>query len=202
MSRPVLAAVYLFGLVIAEAFRLRSRLLRTHSGGSWQEPSAQSSRSESIVLPAVLVGIWVLPGVEIFTPWLRDLDYTLPHWTEQLAVVVFVLGLLVRWRAQSDLGASWSHTVQLADTHALVTTGIYARIRHPLYASLVLWALAQPVLIPNLIAGWGGPVAVALVWLMRVPAEEKMMHERFGDPYAQYAKRTGRLIPRARKQAS
>jgi protein-S-isoprenylcysteine O-methyltransferase Ste14 len=78
----------------------------------------------------------------------------------------------------------------------LVTNGIYGRIRHPIYTSLVLWGAAQPFLLQNILAGWGGALAVALIWLVRVPAEEKMMRERFGEEYVRYMNRTGRAIPR------
>jgi protein-S-isoprenylcysteine O-methyltransferase Ste14 len=47
-----------------------------------------------------------------------------------------------------------------------------------------------------------GPLAVALIWLIRVPAEERMMRERFGDEYVQYARKTGRVIPRSRNLAA
>jgi len=74
------------------------------------------------------------------------------------------------------LGRQWSHTLEVAEKHVLVTDGIYARIRHPIYASLVLWAAAQPFLLQNVVAGWGGAVAIAAeVWLVRVPREEAMM---------------------------
>jgi protein-S-isoprenylcysteine O-methyltransferase Ste14 len=60
------------------------------------------------------------------------------------------------------------------------------------------------LLLQNVIAGWSGAVAVALIWLVRVPREEKLMLERFGAEYEQYMARTGRLVPRCgvRRQAS
>jgi protein-S-isoprenylcysteine O-methyltransferase Ste14 len=90
--------------------------------------------------------------------------------------------------------------VETHDEHRLVTTGIYAHIRHPIYASLALWAVAQPALLQNLVAGWSGAVAVASIWLLRVPREEKMMLNTFGEEYRQYVSRTGRLLPRRRPQ--
>jgi protein-S-isoprenylcysteine O-methyltransferase Ste14 len=80
--------------------------------------------------------------------------------------------------------------------HHLVTEGIYGRIRHPIYASLLLWGAAQVVLLQNAVAGWGGAAAAVLVWVLRVPAEEKMMVDAFGDEYRRYMTRTGRVLPR------
>ncbi|HMK08845.1 MAG TPA: protein-S-isoprenylcysteine O-methyltransferase, partial [Anaerolineales bacterium] len=142
---------------------------------------------------------WILPITYVFTSWITRFDYILAPWTVGPAVSIFVLSLLLRWRAHKDLSSSWSHTLELADFHRLVTTGVYSRVRHPLYASLVLWAAAQPVLLQNFLAGLGGALAVGLLWQIRVPAEEEMMRERFGAQYDEYAHRTGRLIPRFKK---
>ena len=129
---------------------------------------------------------------------LRWFDYALPPWLAWPAVAVFALGLVVRWQAHTALGRAWSPTLDLADGHRMVTSGIYGRIRHPIYTSLILWGVAQPVLLQNLIAGLGGVIAVVLIWLVRVPAEEQMMLDRFGKDYSQYIDRTGRVFPRVR----
>jgi protein-S-isoprenylcysteine O-methyltransferase Ste14 len=39
-------------------------------------------------------------------------------------------------------------------------------------------------------------LAVALIWLVRVPAEEGMIDAEFGEIYTEYAAHTGRLLPR------
>ena len=196
MTRTLLSAVYVAGLAVAESLRLPRRLRRACSRERWRQPGGRKSRAERLVMAAVVAGIWLLPAVHILTGWLRPVDYSLPSWVAFPAIGVFALSLLLRWHGQTKLGLAWSPTVELADQHGLVTDGIYARIRHPIYASLILWAVAQPVLIQNLLAGWGGPIAVAMVWLIRVPAEERMMLERFGEEYEAYVRRTGRALPR------
>ena len=148
---------------------------------------------------AVLLGIWALPLAHAFTDWLRPFDYAVPAWTVWVAALVFVSGLIIRWQAQRTLGRQWSHTLETARGHALVTDGIYSRLRHPIYVALLLWTVAQPLLLQNVIAGWGGAVAVALIWIVRVPREERMLLERFGDQYRQHMARTGRAIPRFRR---
>jgi protein-S-isoprenylcysteine O-methyltransferase Ste14 len=200
VTRVVLAAIYVAGLVFAEALRVPHRIRRIRSGPTWHPPAEQRNPTETLVMLSVVIGIWILPGIYIFTQWLSQFDYALPQWPSWPALVVFGLGMFIRFRAQVELGASWSPTIDLAEGHHLVTSGIYAKIRHPIYASLIIWALVQPVLLQNSIAGTAGTLAVALIWLVRVPAEEKMMRERFGEAYAEYANRTTRLIPRTRSQ--
>jgi protein-S-isoprenylcysteine O-methyltransferase Ste14 len=190
--------LYLAGLVFSETLRLPHRLRRIRSSRRWSGANPLDRLSEVLVLVAVLIGIWALPIVYVFTDWLRSFNHSLPGWAVWLGAGVFLTSLVVRWRTQRALGELWSFTVELAEKHALVTDGPYSRIRHPLYASLLLWAAAQPLLLQNVVAGWSGAVAVALIWLVRVPREEKLMLERFGAEYEQYMARTGRLIPRCR----
>ncbi len=76
-----------------------------------------------------------------------------------------------------------------------MTTGPYARIRHPLYSSLfgigVAFALVTANWLFVLLA-----VLVIVGLIARVPREEKMMLDEFGDSYRDYMLRTGRFFPR------
>jgi protein-S-isoprenylcysteine O-methyltransferase Ste14 len=49
-------------------------------------------------------------------------------------------------------------TLEVREQHALVTTGVYSRVRHPMYSA---WALAQALLLPNWIAGPAGLIGFA-----------------------------------------
>ena len=100
------------------------------------------------------------------------------------------------WRAHVDLGLNWSITLEMRKDHELIVHGVYRRVRHPMYAAIFLFAIAQGLLLPNWLAGWGGFGSFAILYLVRTPREEKMMLEFFGEPYRDYVRRTGRLWPR------
>lgn len=189
------AMLYLAGLAFAEALRLPRRVARAQTRRSWRRARAPSRVLELLVVGAVVIGIWALPIAHMFTDWLKTWDYSLPPWATWLGVIVFLVSLGIRWKAQRDLGGQWSYTLETAEGHRLVTSGIYARLRHPIYTSLILWAAAQALLLHNFAAGWSGAVAVALIWFIRVPREEQLMLEEFGEEYRKYMARTGRLIP-------
>ena len=193
--RVGLVAVYFVGLLIAEALRWPQRVRRVRSQTMRHVRDRRSRGPEFVVLFWIVLGMWVLPGAYAFTPVLRSFDYLLPSWVSWIGVGVFAAGLVVRWRAHQALGAEWSPTLETSREHTLITHGIYASIQHPIYAAMVLWAVAQPILLQNALAGPAGLVAVGLLWLIRVPREEAMMRERFGDGYRQYAARTGRMLP-------
>lgn len=78
---------------------------------------------------------------------------------------------------------------------ALVTDGIYARVRHPRYVQLLI-ALAGYALIANHLASY---IVVAL-WLpaiyVIVALEERELLEHFGEIYANYCRRVPRFIPK------
>jgi protein-S-isoprenylcysteine O-methyltransferase Ste14 len=76
-----------------------------------------------------------------------------------------------------------------------VTTGVYGKIRHPMYSAIFLYVAAQAFLLPNWIAGPAGLIAFSIMYVLRLKLEEKMMLDSFGDEYLQYMKRTKRLIP-------
>jgi protein-S-isoprenylcysteine O-methyltransferase Ste14 len=83
--------------------------------------------------------------------------------------------------------------VVVKEDHALVRTGPYARVRHPIYSGLLLAFLGTAVAIGE----WRGLVAVALAFvaLVRKSAEEeRRMRETFPD-YEQYRRETAALIP-------
>ena len=69
-----------------------------------------------------------------------------------------------------------------------------------MYASIWLFALAQPLLVHNWLAGAFGVAAFAALYLLRVGREEALMLEAFGDEYRTYMSRTGRLWPVRRRR--
>ena len=78
--------------------------------------------------------------------------------------------------------------------HGLVTHGVYAFVRHRMYAAMALSALSQPLLIHNWIAGFLAIPAFAALCLV-IPLEEAMLREHFGAAYDAYAARTRRIFP-------
>ena len=150
----------------------------------------------------VFIGNIVLPALYLFTPWLDFADYRLPNFVCWSGAAIMIVALWVFWRAHADLGLNWSITLEMRKDHELIVHGVYRRIRHPMYAAIFLFAIAQGFLLQNWLAGWGGFVSFAALYLFRVGREEEMMREFFGEPYRDYMKRTGRLLPRSGDGAS
>ena len=134
----------------------------------------------------------------MFSPWLdfADFPFRMPHAFRIVGVAFFVFAIWLLHRSHADLGGQWSPTVSFKTGHALVTEGVYKRVRHPMYAAHVPWGIAQALLLRNLIAG---PLAMRLgvaFMVLRILREDLAMIDEFGDAYRRYMKTTGRLLPR------
>ncbi|MCP4140788.1 MAG: isoprenylcysteine carboxylmethyltransferase family protein [Chloroflexi bacterium] len=157
--------------------------------------------SGDIVLELTTWVFWQLaPFFYIFGNLLSFADYTLPNWTSWLGVVIFGLSIWLYRRAYADLGTNWSARMEILSEQHLVSNGIYAHIRHPVYAAMFLWALAQPLLIQNWIAGCALLPLFTFLYLTRMPREEKMLLEHFGEEYKTYMQKTNRLMPFIRRK--
>jgi protein-S-isoprenylcysteine O-methyltransferase Ste14 len=67
-----------------------------------------------------------------------------------------------------------------------------------MYAFGWLLGIAQALLLWNWVVALAGLASFALLYFLRVPREEQMMLEQFGEEYRAYMNRTGRVIPRLR----
>jgi len=141
----------------------------------------------------------IVPLLYLFTPWLDFAKYNLPGWSGWVGIVAFAGAIFMLWRSHADLGRNWSAKLRITGQHSLVTNGVYRYIRHPMYTSHTLWAIAQGLLLSNWLAGWAFLVLSLPLYIVRIPKEERMMLEHFGEEYRQYMSRTGRLVPRVWK---
>ncbi len=149
----------------------------------------------------ILVGLLTIAGVFLpllytFTSWLNFANYPLPAGLGWLGVFLLVCALIVFARAHIDLKSNWSPSLEIYQDHTLVTSGIYQYIRHPMYASLALLAVAQLLLLQNWLAGPLDLVVFVLFYLFRIQAEEQMMLDAFGEAYREYMQKTGRILPK------
>ncbi|MGA8357835.1 MAG: protein-S-isoprenylcysteine O-methyltransferase, partial [Xanthobacteraceae bacterium] len=122
-------------------------------------------------------------------------DYPFMPVASYLGIAVDITALWLFYRTHHDLGHNWSVSLDLRERHTLVTTGIYATVRHPMYTGFWLMAVAQALLLPNWVAGPAGLVGFGILFFGRVKREEEMMIAAFGDEYRAYMRRTARVVP-------
>lgn len=139
----------------------------------------------SVLLPIV----WAVSSLFEFA------DYP-PHTVTLIAgTPCYALGLWLFHWSHPDLGTNWSQTLEIKENHYLVNSGIYSRIRHPMYLATLIFTVGQALVVPNYIAGPSFGIGMVILIALRAGREERMMLEQFGDEYASYCKHTNRLIP-------
>jgi protein-S-isoprenylcysteine O-methyltransferase Ste14 len=150
---------------------------------------------EHALLVFAFAGLWVMPAIYALNGFPRQLDRPIVPAIAYLGVGLLCGALALFYRSHSDLGRNWSISLEIRGEHRLVTTGVYRFLRHPMYSSFFLLALAQLMLLPNWFAGGSGLVGVGVLYTFRIRREERMMLERFGDDYRDRMAHTKRLIP-------
>lgn len=150
---------------------------------------------EKILMAISYTGLFFIPVTYVFTGQPRFADYGFSALAALAGTAILVAAMALLHRTHRDLGRAWSITLEIREGHALVTQGIYSRLRHPMYTAFWLWALSQAFLLPNWIAGPAGLVGFGTLFFARIGEEERMMEERFGDAYRDYVKRTDRILP-------
>ena len=145
----------------------------------------------------VLVAFAIVGALLSYVPALDDrldfwtIDGDAVRWT---GVALFAVGGALRLWPVFVLGRRFSGLVAIQPDHALVTTGVYARIRHPSYLGLVVasvgWALTFR-------SGVGLLLAAALLvpLVARIRDEERLLAAEFRDEWDAYFRRTWRLVP-------
>jgi protein-S-isoprenylcysteine O-methyltransferase Ste14 len=110
-----------------------------------------------------------------------------PHgpvrWIGLLLALIGLAGVIL---ARYTLGRSFSVAPKAT---ALVTTGIYSRIRNPIYVSGEIFLVGMALIV-------GRPVLLVILLLLipiqilRARREAAVLEARFGDAYREYRKRT------------
>jgi protein-S-isoprenylcysteine O-methyltransferase Ste14 len=195
MSETVFQYIFLAGIIAAEVIRFPHRQ-RNKRERRERRTADDRTRSGDFALDMLaFTGMEIIPLVYIFSSWLAFADYTLPLWASWLGVLIMVPMLWLLWKAHADLGQAWTPTVEISEQHQLVTNGVYSVIRHPIYAAIWLWGIAQALLLTNWIAGLAALVLFVPLYFTRVPREEQLMLDHYGDEYRAYMGRTGRVLP-------
>ena len=154
-------------------------------------PTAEKETSQKIITFFTLVGfiaLLVFPALDYRFGW-----SPVPPYVSVVGDVLVALGFLLTFIVilQNNYAAS---TIQVAEGQQVISTGLYAHVRHPMYAGV----LPMLVGIPLALGSWWGVfglviIVPAIIW--RLLDEEKFLHKNLPG-YTEYANRVKyRLIP-------
>ena len=77
----------------------------------------------------------------------------------------------------------------VGEEQELVTTGIYSKVRHPMYIGIILFHIGLPLIFNSFVALMSTVLWAAIIFAWKV-FEEKNLVRQFGESYVEYKKRT------------
>ena len=188
--RLVLGVGFLATLVITLHHRLRSWASKT--------PLDRRQEGRFILFTLRPAGglLWLGVIAYLLQPaWMAWSSMLLPPWVRWSGGGFLIAGLgLLTWTLTA-LGTNLTDTVVTKREHALITHGPYRWVRHPFYDTMSLLVVAFALLAANWFILIAGAVVFTLL-AVRARTEEAHLLARFGEPYRQYRKRTGRFLPK------
>jgi protein-S-isoprenylcysteine O-methyltransferase Ste14 len=111
-----------------------------------------------------------------------------------LSAAVCVCGLAFTLWARLTLGENWSARVTLKADHELIQRGPYSLVRHPIYTGLFAMALGSVLLIGR-VGSLVGYLFFIVGFVVKAGREEALMMQQFPEQYADYRRRTRRVVP-------
>jgi protein-S-isoprenylcysteine O-methyltransferase Ste14 len=164
-------------------------------------PRAESWRSRRGarfgILGPLWIAIWMAVGA-ITWPWRHVILYrTALSWLA--AAPFFVAGFYLYHRGRARF--SFAQLIGRPEVQGegfeqrLVTTGIRARVRHPVYlghlCELIGWSLGTGLAVIYILTGFA-----IITGAVMIRTEDDELERRFGEPFRQYRKTTPGVIPR------
>lgn len=127
--------------------------------------------------------------------WIWKINFLDNALSKNIAVVMMCIAFLLNILFTRSLGKSIEQAYEASDEPQLITTGIYAHIRHPGYLAFAAAALGSFLIIPNIITfvllGY-----TCVVIYYHTSEEEKKLLAMYGDAYEKYRSEVGRYLPK------
>jgi protein-S-isoprenylcysteine O-methyltransferase Ste14 len=136
----------------------------------------------------------------LFSPWAR-VGPLGSRFLPRLPVVTYtgfalaLAGMGVAVWARIHLGQYWSDKVVLKVDHQLISSGPYARMRHPIYSGVLLGVGSTALVVGE----WRGVLAFFLLltnYAVKAKREEKILAGAFAEDFPDHKRRAGFLLPR------
>lgn len=114
------------------------------------------------------------------------------QWT---GLVVTSAGMAATLAAQTNMGTSWRVGVDTGERTTLVTDGLFAHVRNPVFTAMAITAVGLALVVPNWVSLLALACLIAAIQLQVRVVEEPYLKAVHGSAYAAYAARTGRFLP-------
>ena len=146
----------------------------------------------SLFVAIIVDGYLILRSV---WPEVDSLVWATMHRLSPWGVLIMAMGIALAIVSQIAMGHSWRIGVptERAPDQALVTDGLHAFSRNPIYVGVMLFLIGSLILAPGPLTIGG---TLATWWLLRaiIREEEAFLEREFGDAYRVYCARVRRWL--------
>ena len=186
------AVVAVVWFLVAFVGRTVMQKRRTGDSGLRVRTSPPAERVLFTAAALVLLIALSLAAFDVIAP----IDGLVSPIIQWVGLVLAVLGALATFAAQVDLGASWRIGVDPDERTDLVTGGLFAVVRNPIFSAMILTVVGLAVASPTWLAVLGAVATVVSIEFQVRGVEEPYLLRTHGDAYRSYAARVGRFVPR------
>ena len=189
------AALVLYAVALVVLFGVRSWVQHRRTGSAGFH-GISGTPADAGWWGGVLFVVAMVAGLA--GPLLAVLGVTLadPPVAVQLAGLVLALaGFAATLAGQTGMGASWRIGVDPGERTDLVTGGVFAHVRNPIFTAMVLAQAGIVLMVPTWVSVAALGALVVAVELQARCVEEPYLHQVHGAAYAAYAGRAGRFLP-------
>jgi protein-S-isoprenylcysteine O-methyltransferase Ste14 len=181
-----LAIVLLLGTVLSRVLLLRRTGTRAMYFG-------KLDKTDFLIPPVALCYFYTLFAAAFGWPLADTHRFFRSTAVAWLGVALCLAGVLILLLSLVSFGNSFRVGIDVDRPGQLVTTGIFAVSRNPIYVGFFVFLLGQFLVFP----GWTPLIALAAASLLfhrQVLREEKFMRQRYGQEYAEYCGRVRRYL--------
>jgi len=175
-------------------FRRRARKIRIEADLDRSE--LHESRISLFLMAVCGLGMNLVCLLWLINPdWLAWSNLDLPVWLRWIGIFAGMIAVIMGYFVHRTLDINFTPTLQTIKEHALISEGVYALIRHPMYTTFFLLFISSFLMTTNWLFAFLSLI-YSLLLINRVRAEECMMVETLGDQYLIYMQNTGRFLPK------
>jgi len=181
-----LTLLLFIGMVLVRVLLLRRAGIKAMHFG-------KIDKTDFLILPFVLFYFYVVFAAAFDLPSVSRQEFFQSRMVSGLGVLLCIVGLSLMILSLVSFGKSFRVGIDTEHPDKLVTTGIFAVSRNPVYVAFGLVLIGQFLLFPNWIlliymiaAGW--------LFHRQVLREEQYLREHYGAQYGDYCRRVRRYL--------
>lgn len=178
--------ILLIGTVLARVLLMKRKGVQAMKFG-------QIDKTDFFIPPFVLFYLYTIFAAAFHWPLLSREQFFHSEIGSWLGICFCLLGIVLLWWSLFSFGKSFRVGIDTMHPDTLVTTGIFALTRNPIYVAFGLVLIGQFLIFPNWILL---VYLVAAFWLFhrQILREEDFMKQHYGQAYTAYCQRVRRYL--------